>query len=284
MPLPFKPKYCEVEEVSDGHVFLVRLNRPSNLNSLHLNCHLELDRVWNYFEENPDLWVGVLTGNGRAFCAGNDLKATSGIDSDGDGGTFAGLEGKGMPRSGFGGITERTAIKPIIAAVNGVAHGGGFEVALSCDVIVAGPTADFALPEVRVGLYAAAGGVIKLPRLIGYQNAMEMVLTGRRVKGAEAKAMGFVQRWVGEGEDVVKAALSLADEILLGSPDAVQASMDVAKKSHSSWEPLMDAMQSQHQLPTVKRFMRGPNAKEGPLAFSQKRKPKWVSPKPLAKL
>jgi len=284
MPLPFAPKYCEVEELADGHVFLVRLNRPKNLNSLHLNCHIELDKVWDYFEQNEDLWVGVLTGNGRAFCAGNDLKATSGIDSDGDGGTFKALEGKGMPKSGFGGVTERAAIKPIIAAVNGVAHGGGFEVALSCDVIVASPAADFALPEVRVGLYAAAGGVVKLPRLIGYQNAMEMILTGRRVKGAEAKAMGFVQRVVAEGEDVVQAALALADEILLGSPDAVQASMDVAKQTHSTWSPLMEAMQSQHKLATVRRFQRGPNAKEGPLAFSQKRKPKWVSPKPLAKL
>mmetsp|Transcript_93114 Transcript_93114/g.259363 ORF Transcript_93114/g.259363 Transcript_93114/m.259363 type:complete len:285 (-) Transcript_93114:151-1005(-) len=284
MPLPFKPKYCEVEELAGGHVFLVRLNRPKNLNSLHLNCHLELDKVWNYFEENDDLWVGVLTGNGRAFCAGNDLKATSGIDSDGDGGTFAGLEGKTMPKSGFGGITERTAIKPIIAAVNGVAHGGGFEVALSCDVIVASPAADFALPEVRVGLYAAAGGVIKLPRLIGYQNAMEMVLTGRRVKGAEAKSMGFVQRLTGEGEDAVKMALALADEIMLGSPDAVQASVDVAKQTHGSWAPLMEAMQTQHKMPTVRRFQKGPNAKEGPLAFSQKRKPSWVSPTPLSKL
>jgi len=284
MPLPFKPKYCEVEELSGGHVFLVRLNRPNNLNSLHLNCHLELDKVWNYFEENDDLWVGVLTGNGRAFCAGNDLKATSGIDSDGDGGTFKDLKGKTPPKSGFGGVTERAAIKPIIAAVNGVAHGGGFEVALSCDVIVASPAADFALPEVRVGLYAAAGGVIKLPRLIGYQNAMEMILTGRRVKGAEAKALGIAQRLCGEGEDVVKVALALADEIMLGSPDAMQASVDVAKKTHSSWEPLMEAMQKQHAMPTVRRFQKGPNAKEGPLAFSQKRKPNWVSPTPLAKL
>mmetsp|Transcript_28088 Transcript_28088/g.80994 ORF Transcript_28088/g.80994 Transcript_28088/m.80994 type:complete len:114 (-) Transcript_28088:36-377(-) len=113
---------------------------------------------------------------------------------------------------------------------------------------------------------------------------MEMVLPARRVKGAEAKAMGFVQRLAGEGEDVVKVALALADEILLGSPDAVQASMDVAKRTHSAWEPLMDAMQSQHKLGTVRRFFSGPNAKEGPLAFSQKRRPKWVSPKPLAKL
>lgn len=281
MPLPFKPKYCEVEELSNGHIFLVKLNRPNNLNSLHLNCHLELDKVWNYFEENDDLWVGVLTGNGRAFCAGNDLKATSGIDSDGDGGTFKGLEGKAPPKSGFGGVTERAAIKPIIAAVNGVAHGGGFEVALSCDIIVASPAADFALPEVRVGLYAAAGGVIKLPRLIGYQNAMEMILTGRRVKGPEAKAMGFVQRLAGEGEDVVKVALALAEEIMLGSPDAMQASVDVAKQTHFSWSPLMDAMMSQHKLPTVRRFQKGPNAKEGPLAFSQKRKPNWVSPSKL---
>lgn len=284
MPLPFKPKYCEVEEVLGGHAFLVRLNRPKNLNSLHINCHIELDKVWNYFDENPDLWVGVLTGNGRAFCAGNDLKATSGFDSDGDGKTFEGItKDTKQPASGFGGVVERKSLKPIIGAVNGVAHGGGFEVALSCDVIVASHEADFALPEVRVGLYAAAGGVIKLPRLIGYQNAMEMILTGRRVKGPEAKAMGIAQRLVPQGGDVVKAALDLAEEMLLGSPDALQASVEVAKTTHGNWTPLAEAMKSQFALPTVRRFQKGPNAKEGPMAFSQKRKPNWVSPAPLPK-
>merc|ERR1712048_1127211 len=109
--------------------------------------------------------------------------------------------------AGFGGIVERRSVKPIIAAVNGVAHGGGFELALSCDIIVASENADFALPEVRVGLAALAGGILKLPRLIGYQNAMEMILTGRRINGAEACKMGIAQRLVPADEDVVTAAI-----------------------------------------------------------------------------
>jgi len=223
-----------------------------------------------------------LTGNGRAFSAGNDLKASAGIDTDGDGGTFDGLEkGAKMPPSGFGGVTERQAVKPIVAAVNGVAHGGGFELALSCDILVASEAADFALPEVRVGLYAMAGGVVKLPRLVGYQNAMAMILTGRRVKGAEARAMGIVQELVKEGEDVVAKALEIADQINVGNPDAVQASVEVAKRSYAEAQSFLGAMAGQYKTRTHQRWSRGPNMKEGPLAFSQKRKPNWKSPEPL---
>lgn len=289
MPLGFVPKYCQVEEIADKHVFLVRLNRPKNLNSLHANCHWELDAVWNYFEANDDMWVGILTGNGRAFSAGNDLKATSGIDSDGDGKTFEGLKERGAqgqfgPASGFGGITNRQSVKPIIAAVNGVAHGGGFELALSCDILIVSEAADFALPEVRVGLYAAAGGVVKLPKLIGYQNAMAMILTGKRIKGAQAVQMGIAQQLVKDGEDLVQAALTMADEINLGNPDAVQVSVEVAKQSYTKSTPVLDAVANQHKTATHKRWQKGPNMKEGPLAFSQKRKPNWASPAPLAKL
>mmetsp|Transcript_93041 Transcript_93041/g.199538 ORF Transcript_93041/g.199538 Transcript_93041/m.199538 type:complete len:289 (+) Transcript_93041:62-928(+) len=283
MPLGFTPRYCQVEELLDKHILLVRLNREKNLNSLHLNCHWELDAVWNYFEENNNLWVGILTGNGRAFSAGNDLKATSGFDSDGDGKTFEGLKEKGfkMPASGFGGITDRTAVKPIIAAVNGVAHGGGFELALSCDILVVSEAADFALPEVRVGLYAAAGGVVKLPRLIGYQNAMAMILTGRRIKGAKAVEMGIAQQLVKDGEDLVGAALALAEEINLGNPDAVAVSVEVAKTSYSDSSTFKEAVANQNKTRTARRWAKGPNMKEGPLAFSQKRKPNWANPEPL---
>jgi len=283
MPLGFTPRYCEIEELADKHIFIVKLNRPKNLNSLHMNCHWELDAVWNYFESNNDMWVGILTGNGRAFSAGNDLKASSGFDSDGDGKTFEGLKEKGfkMPPSGFGGITDRQAVKPIIAAVNGVAHGGGFELALSCDVLIASEAADFALPEVRVGLYAAAGGVVKLPRLIGYQNAMAMILTGKRIKGAEAVSMGIAQILVKEGEDILAAALAFAEQINLGNPDAVQVSVEVAKTSYSDSTPVLDAVKNQSKTITHQRWVKGPNMKEGPLAFSQKRKPNWASPQPL---
>merc|ERR1711972_1031492 len=219
------------EEHRDGHLLVVKLNRPKGLNSLHTRCHMELARVFDYFDSNDALWVAVLTGNGRAFCAGNDLRVNAGVDTDGDGETLKPYNGQPlkMPASGFGGVVERKSPKPIIAAVNGVAHGGGFELALSCDIIVASEKADFALPEVRVGLAALAGGILKLPRLIGYQNAMEMILTARRVKGAEAVKMGLAQRLVPAEKSVLDEAIKLADEVLLGSPDGVQLSLQVAK-------------------------------------------------------
>lgn len=284
MPIDFATKYCEVEELRDGHLLVVKLNRPKGLNSLHTRVHMELARVWDYFDNNDALWVGVLTGNGRAFCAGNDLRVNAGVDTDGDGETLKPYNGQelSMPVSGFGGVVERKSAKPIIAAVNGIAHGGGFELALSCDIILAGEAADFALPEVRVGLAALAGGILKLPRLIGYQNAMEMILTARRVKGAEAVKMGIAQRFVPADKNVLDEAINLADEILLGSPDGVQLSVQVAKATYYEGADINEMLKKQFQYPTTKRLFRSPNTTEGPKAFTQKRKPNWVPPQPLA--
>lgn len=284
MPMDFTPKYCEVEELRDGHLFVVKLNRPQGLNSLHTRCHMELARVWDYFDNNDSLWVGVLTGNGRAFCAGNDLRVNAGVDTDGDGETLKPYNGQKLkdPESGFGGLASRKSVKPIIAAVNGVAHGGGFELAVSCDILVASENADFALPEVRVGLAALAGGLLKLPRLIGYQTAMEMILTGRRIKGAEALKMGIAQRLVPANEDVVDAAIKLADEILLGSPDGVQLSVQVAKASYYEGADIFKMMHGQSTYASFTRLFKSPNTVEGPKAFTEKRKPSWVPPKPLS--
>lgn len=246
---------------------------------------MELARVWDYFDSNDALWVGVLTGNGRAFCAGNDLRVNAGVDTDGDGETLKPYNGQelAMPKSGFGGVAERKSAKPIIAAVNGVAHGGGFELALSCDIILASENADFALPEVRVGLAALAGGILKLPRLIGYQTAMEMILTGRRIKGAEATKMGIAQRLVPADKSVLDEAVKLADEILLGSPDGVQLSVQVAKATYYEGADIFEMMRKQFQFPSTKRmFAPSPNTIEGPRAFTEKRKPNWVPPQPLA--
>lgn len=284
MPIGFTPKYVEVEELRDGHLLVVKLNRPKGLNSLHTRCHMELARVFDYFDNNDALWVAVLTGNGRAFCAGNDLRVNAGVDTDGDGETLKPYNGQElkMPVSGFGGIVERKSVKPIIAAVNGVAHGGGFELALSCDIIVASEKADFALPEVRVGLAALAGGILKLPRLIGYQTAMEMILTARRINGTEARQMGIAQRLVPANESVLDAAVKVADEILLGSPDGVQLSVEVAKANYYEAADIFKMLKDQASYPSFKRMFKSPNTKEGPKAFTEKRKPNWVPPQPLA--
>ena len=168
-------------------------------------------------------------------------------------------------------------------AVNGIAHGGGFETALSCDVIIAGENADFALPEPKVGLFAAAGGVIRLPRLIGYHNALSLILTGRRVKAEEAVKLGIACQMVPGGNDeVVKAAIEFAQQILLCSPDAIQASLQVIKKSMGEELSILDAITAQTAYPAAKRMFAGPNTLEGPTAFSEKRAPNWSAPKPLA--
>ena len=167
----------------NGHILEVTINRPDVMNSLHPPSHLEFDEVWNEFAKDEDLWVGIVTGSGdRAFSAGNDLKYQA----------AGGDRTIGMAESGFAGLTSRFNLnKPIIAAVNGVAMGGGFEIALACDLIIASDNARFALPEPKVGLAALAGGLQRLPGQIGMKNAMGMMLTGRHVGAEEAKELGL---------------------------------------------------------------------------------------------
>ena len=163
----------------DGHILTVTINRPEVMNALHPPAHAEFDEVWNEFEKDENLWVGIITGAGdRAFSAGNDLKfqAQNGGKMD-----------INIASSGFAGLTSRFDLKkPVIAAVNGVSMGGGFEIALACDLIIASTNAKFALPEPKVGLAALAGGMQRLPRQIGMKNALGMMLTGRY-------AIGFCQ-------------------------------------------------------------------------------------------
>ncbi len=171
-----------------GRIAIVTLNRPERMNALHPPSHVELDEIWNDFEQDPELWVGILTGTGdKAFSAGNDLKYTA-------------EHGRGTVRprpSGFGGLTSRTSItKPIIAAVNGFALGGGFEMALTCDIIIATDHARLGLPEPKVGLMAGAGGVHRLPRMIPYKIAMGYILTGRHMTAQEAHQLGIVNEVV----------------------------------------------------------------------------------------
>jgi enoyl-CoA hydratase/carnithine racemase len=164
------PEFCLVDK--QDHVMTVTLNRPDRLNALHPPANAELGQVFDEFANDDDLWVAVITGSGRGFSAGNDLRYQA------EGGKRV-----PMPR-GFGGITSRFDLtKPVIAAVNGVAMGGGFEIALACDIIIASEAATFALPEPRVGLAALAGGLHRLPRAIGTKRAMGMILTGRRPAG-----------------------------------------------------------------------------------------------------
>ena len=247
----------------DGPLTLVTMNRPQVFNALHKPAHLEMEKVFDAFEADPDQWVCVLTGAGdKAFSAGNDLKYTA-----------AGGE-RGWGRSGFGGITQRfDSTKPIIAAVNGFAMGGGFEIALSCDLIVAAENATFALPEPSVGLAAMAGGLLRLPRVIGEKRAMGMILTGRRVGPQEGKELGFVNEIAPTGK-AVEVAKALALKICELSPMSIRASKQTVVKSLQT-PSVEQAFKEQESYSAVQAMFKSADLIEGPKAFAEKRKPVW---------
>ncbi|HEX3919127.1 MAG TPA: enoyl-CoA hydratase-related protein [Caulobacteraceae bacterium] len=255
-------QYVAVEK--DGPVTTVTLNRPEVMNALHSDAHFELDAVFNDFAADDSQWVGIVTGSGeRAFSAGNDLKHQAG------GGKM------GNPPSGFAGLTQRFDLnKPLIAAVNGVAMGGGFEIALACDLIIASESAIFALPEPRVGLAALAGGVHRLPRQIGLKRAMGMILTARRVSAKEGLELGFVNEVTAPG-DLMAAAKRWAGLIAECSPMSIRASKQAVLKGLD--EPTLEAaIKGQGRYPAVAALFTSADFKEGPLAFAQRRPPQWT--------
>jgi len=255
-------QFCRVER--EGRLTLVTLNRPEVMNALHAPAHVELAEVFDAFAADPEQWVAIVTGAGeRAFSAGNDLKVTA-----------AGGARVPTPPSGFGGLTSRFDLeKPLIAAVNGIAMGGGFEIALACDVIVAVDTAVFALPEPRVGLAALAGGLHRLPREIGTKRALGMILTGRRVSAVEGKELGFVNEVV-PANQLMSAAKRWASEIMALSPMSVRASKQAVYRGLA--EPSIEAaLRSQNSYSAVASMFRSDDLREGPRAFAEKRPPQW---------
>jgi len=258
--------HCRVER--DGPLTLVTLDRPAAMNCLHTPAHIELAEVFDDFEADPSQWVAILTGAGdRAFCAGNDLKYTARAMARG--------EPLGLPLSGFGGLTGRfERVKPVIAAVNGVALGGGFELALASDIVVASDTATFALPEPKVGLAALAGGLLRLPRQIGLKPAMGLILTGRQVGAQEGQALGFVNEVV-PAADLLAAARRWADQILACSPMSVRASIEIAHRGLDA-PTLAEASTAQLHYPQVRALLRSDDFREGPRAFAEKRPPRWT--------
>lgn len=252
-------EFCTVR--IDGGITVITINRPDVMNSLHPPANAEMAEAIADFEANTDSRVAIITGAGeRAFSAGNDLKYTASGQK---------LE---IPPSGFGGLTRNfTRRKPVIAAVNGVALGGGFEIALACDLIIAAENAIFGLPEPKVGLAALAGGLQRLPRQIGEKNALGLILTGRHVGAAEGKALGFVNDVVPTGK-ALDSALEWARTIASNSPQSIRTSLDVVKRSLDI-ASLEDSIEANYA--SVQALLDGPDAVEGPLAFAEKRAPKW---------
>ena len=255
--------YEFISVAQDGPITTITLNRPEVMNAVHSPMHFEMDEALNAFAADPAQWVGIITGAGdRAFSAGNDLKYQA-----------AGGERR-TPASGFAGLATRFDLnKPLIAAVNGIAMGGGFEIALACDIIIASDKALFALPEPRVGLAALAGGLHRLPRTIGLKRAMGMILTARRVTAQEGLDLGFVNE-VTSPADLMAATRRWADEMILGSPMSTRASKEAVLRGLD--EPTLEAaMTHQAKYPAVAALFASEDLKEGPLAFSQKRPPQW---------
>jgi enoyl-CoA hydratase/carnithine racemase len=248
------------------HVTIVTINRPEVMNSISPPTSLELDNAFNSFQEDPEAWICIVTGAGeKAFSAGNDLKfqATHGKEKMQE--IMKGVKG------GFAGITARfDCYKPFIAAVNGLALGGGFEIALACDIIIAAENAFFGLPEPRVGLIPGAGGVHRLPRQIPYHMAMNMIMTSKRITAQEALACGIVSEVVPLA-DLLPTAEKYAAEILKGAPLCIRACKEATLKGLTV--TLEEAMSTTY--PGQMAMYKSEDFIEGPKAFAEKRPPQW---------
>ncbi|MCP2193894.1 acetyl-CoA acetyltransferase [Williamsia deligens] len=257
----FRDEYTGVLVRRDGHVLEVTINRPDARNALDAATNLELESVFDAYVADPDLWVAIITGAGeKAFSAGNDLAATA------SGGLGA------VPLTGFGGLTSRAdLIKPVIAAVNGHALGGGFEIALAAHMIVADERATFSLPEVKVGLAAVMGGLVRLPRQLPRSIAMEMILTGRRMPAAEALDRGIACRVASAGT-VMDAARELAAEVIACSPTSIRASLIAIAESAHIADPVAAAA---HPTTALDELIVSQDTLEGITAFVEKRQPVW---------
>jgi enoyl-CoA hydratase/carnithine racemase len=251
----------------DGRLMIVTIDRPDVMNALHPMASQELSDAFDEFAANPDLWVAIITGAGdRAFSAGNDLKYHAELRA---------RTGKRpvSPPKGFGGLTFRHALdKPVIAAVNGVAMGGGFEIALSCDLIIASDKARFALPEPRVGLAAGGGGLQRLPRQVPLKKAMGMLLTGRHVSAQEGYDIGFVTAVVPHS-DLMQEARRWAAMILQCSPMSVRATKQAVMRSLDV--PSVEMAVRNMNYPAYVALTTSEDTVEGPKAFAEKRKPDW---------
>lgn len=238
-----------------GRILLITLNRPDAMNAIDAELAGELLAAVAQLDSDPELSIGVLTGAGRGFCAGMDLKAFEAGEDMSDMLTFV----------------ERGSTKPLIAAVEGFALAGGLELALTCDLIVAAERAKFGIPEVSVGLFAAAGALLRLPGRVGQGKAVEMAITGQPISAEEALQHGLVSRVVPRGQ-ALSAALELAESVARHAPLAVAASKQVLNLAHGITAEEFWAL----QLPIKTAVFASDDAKEGANAFSEKRDAQWT--------
>jgi acetyl-CoA C-acetyltransferase len=247
----------------DGPLTVVTIDRPLVANALHPAASWKLAEVFDDFAADPDQWVAILTAAGdAAFCAGTDLKYRAEFGR------------QPLPPTGFAGLTQRFDLdKPVIAAVNGAALGGGFEVALACDFIVASEDARFGLTEVKHGLAALGGGIHRLARATSFRVATELVLTGRVLSAKEAYELNIINEFV-SNEKLMSRSRHWAERLLAAAPLAVRASKEVLLRGLDE-ASLEAALNNQDNYPAVKRMRASSDAEEGVRAFAEKRKPRW---------
>jgi crotonobetainyl-CoA hydratase len=250
-----------------GHILIVTINRPEARNAVNAAVHVGIGTALDAAEADPDIRVVIVTGAGdKAFCAGADLVALS------RGGALA-PDDKAQQAWGFGGFAAHPISKPVIGAVNGFAFGGGCELALMCDLIVAAENAQFGLPEVKVGLFAAAGGAFRIVKQLPPKLAMEHLLTGDPFDAATALRYGFANRVVPLAE-LMPTAIALAEKIAGNAPLSVQASKRVALRMQDGAIAGDDAHWADNSRER-RALMASEDAREGPRAFAEKRKPVW---------
>jgi len=242
---------------ADG-ILTITINRPAAKNAINLAVAKGIAAAVDRLDGSPELRVGILTGAGGTFCSGMDLKA------------FLTGEMPMLPGRGFGGLVQAPPQKPLIAAIEGYALAGGFELSLACDLAVAAENARFGIPEAKRGLVAAAGGLVRLPRMVPYRFALELALTGDMIPAARAYELGLVNRIVPAGE-ALDGARALARAIVANGPLAVAASKRVMRDSADWSEAEIWPKQDAATAP----IFDSEDAREGAAAFAEKRAPLW---------
>jgi enoyl-CoA hydratase len=245
-----------VEVAQAGRVTIVTINREDKRNAINADVAAGIDAAFNDFEDDPDQWVAILTGGPNMFCAGTDLK-----------------DGPGRPteRGGEYGLIRRRRTKPLVAAVEGLAFGGGFELCMASDMVVAATDARFALPEVKRGVIANSGALFRTARLVPPNIAKELLLTGAEISAARAAELGFVNRVVPKGR-ALASAIELAETVAANSPVSVRNTLQavdglLAATDDAGWSATARG---------VAEVMASDDMKEGVAAFLEKRDPQWT--------
>ena len=249
-----------VSELREDGLLVIRINRPDVANALNGETSAAMENIMNHAEADKAVRAIVVTGTGKVFCAGEDLGELS-----------AGGECQTVTEHGFGGLTARLCSKPVICAMNGSAAGGGLEIALSCDMVVASERAKMGFTEVGLGIIASTGGLVRMARDVNRKDCMELLLTGRRIKADQAKALGMIN-YVVPPEEVLDKAIELAEECLKNAPLALKWTKYVVHAADQMSEE--DAMRYSD---AAYRFLeKTEDGIEGPKAFVEKRDPVWV--------